>query len=72
MNIPGTFTRQQIGAAFDALGLDDPDELIAAVEISATEVSIELFVPEPDGGMTHMLGELATVIVSIPIDEELS
>lgn len=69
MNVPATFTREQIASAFEVLGLDDLDELIAAVEISGTEVAIELFVPEDDGGMTHMLGELATVVISIPIDE---
>lgn len=68
-DLPGTFKRDQIAGAFAALGLDDPDELIASIAIDGTEVAIELYVPEDDGGMTHMLGELATVVVTIPIEE---
>jgi len=67
MNLPATFTRAQIVAAFDALDLDD--DLIAAVEMSGAQVAVQMFIPDGDGVM-HMLGENATVTVVIPIDDE--
>lgn len=66
--LPGVFTRTQIIAAFDALGLGD--EMIAAVEIAATEVSVEMFVIDDDGDVIEMLGEPATVVITIPVDED--
>jgi hypothetical protein len=68
--LPATFTRAQVVGAFDALGLDDPDDLIAGLQISATEVDVELYVPADDGRILQMLGECATVTVTIPVDED--
>lgn len=72
MNLPATFTRTQVIAAFDALGLTGPDaeEEIAELRIIGTQVELDLFVHADEGGVINAYGENATVTVTIPVDED--
>lgn len=68
LHLPATFTRSQIVAAFAELDLDN--DLVAGIQITATQVEIQMYVPGNSGGLMQMLGENATIVVSIPVDED--
>lgn len=72
MNLPATFTRAQVMAAFDALGLTGPDaeEEIAELRIIGTQIELDLFVHAGEGGVINAYGENAIVTVTIPVDED--
>jgi hypothetical protein len=67
-HLPATFTRSQIMAAFAALNLDN--DLVAGIQITATQVDVQMYVPAGDGQVMSMLGENATIVVTIPVDED--
>lgn len=73
MNLPATFTRAQVLAAFDALGLTGPEaeEEIAELRIIGTQVELDLFVYADEGGVINVYGENAIVTVTIPVDEDV-
>lgn len=75
MQLPATFARSQVIAAFDALGLTGPDAEaeIAGLRIVAEQIDVDLFVHEDpddhDSGVITGHGEFATVTITVPVDE---
>jgi len=68
IHLPATFTRSQVIAAFRELDLDN--DLVAGIQITAAQVEVQMYVPGSAGGLMQMLGENATIVVSIPVDED--
>lgn len=68
IHLPATFTRSQVIAAFEALDLDN--DLIAGIQITAAQVEVQMYVPAGGGKVMSVLGENATIVVSIPVDED--
>jgi hypothetical protein len=68
IHLPATFTRTQIDAAFNVLDLDE--DLVAGIQITATQIDVQLFVPDGEGDVLSVLGENATIVVTIPVDED--
>ncbi len=66
--LPAAFTRSQIVAAFAALDFDN--DLVAGIQVTANQIDVQLFVPGDDGGVIEMLGENASIVVTIPVDED--
>jgi hypothetical protein len=62
------FSRAQVVAAFDALGLSDRED-ISSLEITGTEIEVGVFVPDEHGDAIQMLGELAQVFVRVPVED---
>jgi hypothetical protein len=69
MSVP-RFTRDQVVAAFSALGLSDRED-ISSIQISGTEIEVGLFVGDEDGTPIEVLGEYAQVYVTVPVEENL-
>lgn len=71
MKIPAIFTRAQIIAAFDALGMTEEEaDTISRIEITGTQVEIGTFLYSEEGYPITSGGEPAQVFYTVMIDED--